>query len=140
MPPGSATPYVAAATRSASHRTARDTHDDRTVHVKTQHSLKLVAASMLALTLLTGCGGGGGGRPSVGDISSTLQDGDNAVGLTLDADQADCFAKVFHDSDISDEALQAMVDQDGDYDPSEEDTKALTALTSSDDAAKCVTG
>jgi hypothetical protein len=108
--------------------------------VKKNRPAQLIAASLVALTLLTGCGGGGGGRPSVEDISSTLQGADNELGMELDEEQADCFAKVFHDSDLSDDALQALVDKDDDYDPSEEDTKALTAITSSDDATKCVTG
>jgi hypothetical protein len=108
-------------------------------HVKTQRSLKLVAAGMAALVLLTGCGGGGGGRPSVDDISSTLQDADNPLGVSIDKKQADCVAQAFHDSDISDEALQAMVDQDEDYKPSDEDTKALTSM-STDAATECLAG
>ena len=102
---------------------------------------KLGIAAAATVMLLAGCGGGdGGGRPSVDDISKVLTDGGEIGGedFSLPQDQADCVAKAFHESDLSDEALNAMVDKDEDYEPSDEDTKALTSV-SSEDVAACMT-
>ena len=49
---------------------------------------------------------------------------------------ANCVAKAFHDSDLSDDALQAIADSDEDYKPSKDDAKALTTV-SSDSVTKC---
>jgi hypothetical protein len=43
-----------------------------------------------------------------------------------------------HDSDLSDDALQAIVDGDEDYDEKKDDTEALADASA--DFAKCVTG
>jgi hypothetical protein len=54
-------------------------------------------------------------------------------------DIIDCIAKALHDSDVSDDALQAIVDNDEDYKGSSKDADALQeALTK--DLPKCITG
>lgn len=103
----------------------------------TQRTLSAVAASAALLLSLSACGGDDGGRPSVDDISKSLQDSD-IMGGEVDADIADCVAEAFHDSDLSDEALQAIVDQDEDYEPSDDDEKAIESVQT-DEMTKCVT-
>ena len=99
---------------------------------------KLGLAVAATVVLLAGCGGGGG-RPSVDEISQVLQDGGDIGGedFSFPEDQADCVAKAFHESDLSDDALNAMVEKDNDYEPSDTDTKALTGIQS--DVMTCVT-
>jgi hypothetical protein len=101
---------------------------------------KLVAALALvtALTSLTACGGGGGGggdRPSSDDIAKALKDPKNSFGGSFsavaaaggDADKViDCIAKVLHDSKVSDDLLQALVDNDTGYQEHSDDQQALT--------------
>ena len=98
---------------------------------------KLGVALAATVVLLAGCGGGGGGRPSVDELSAVLSEGSEIDGqeFSFPEEQADCIAKAFHDSDISDDALNAMVDKDEDYEPSDEDTKALTNLGTEEMAA-----
>ncbi|GAA1911683.1 hypothetical protein [Nocardioides hwasunensis] len=107
--------------------------------MKTTTSLKMIAAGLMALTLLTGCGGSSGGRPSVDEISTSLQNADNPLGLTLEEKQADCIAEAFHESDISDDTLQAIVDQDKDYEPSDDDEQAVKDM-STEGMAECMAG
>jgi hypothetical protein len=104
---------------------------------------KLVALSLLAL--LAACGGGGGGRPSAGDLAKALNDHDNKVGAQFteafqnpDADTIDCIAKVLHESKVSDDALQAIVDANEDYKGSDKDSEAFQDATTG--MAKCITG
>lgn len=100
--------------------------------MKKTHPIKLVAASLVALTVLTGCGGGsGGGRPTVDEISTSLQEADNPLGVELDEKTAGCIAEAFHKSDISDEGLQAIVDQDEDYEASKADEDAISSISTS---------
>jgi hypothetical protein len=99
---------------------------------------KLVALCTL-LAVLTACGGGG--RPSTDDIAKALKDKGNPIGASIPstADSTiDCIAKVLHDSDLSDDALQALVDGDSDYDANNDDAKAMAGITT--DMAACVTG
>ena len=103
----------------------------------TKRTLSAVAASSALLLTLSACGGGDGGRPSVDDISESLQDSD-MMGGEVDADVADCVAEAFHDSDLSDDALQAIVDQDEDYEPSGDDEKALENLQT-EEMTDCIT-
>ncbi|MGB0100710.1 MAG: hypothetical protein WBP61_10565 [Nocardioides sp.] len=92
-----------------------------------KRTLPLLAATALIAALATGCGGDGG-RPSVDEISDSIQDNDVAGG-EVDSATADCIAEAFHDSDLSDDALQAIVDDDDDYEPSDEDEAAITSLS-----------
>lgn len=85
-----------------------------------------LAAGFAVCTLLvaSACGGG---RPSVDEISEALQDGGNEMteGMpALDESTADCLAELFHDSDISDDGLQALVDGDDDYEDSDDEAAA----------------
>ena len=50
----------------------------------------------------------------------------------------DCFAKALHDSDLSDDALQALVDGDEDFDGTRTTAQALADASA--DFAKCFTG
>ncbi len=99
---------------------------------------RLVALSTL-LIVLTACGGGG--RPSTDQIADALRDEDNPASAmsTGASDEAiDCIAEALHDSDLSDDALQALVDGDEDFDADSDDREAVEAVI--DDIAKCVTG
>ncbi len=107
-----------------------------------KRTLACLASAALVVTFAAGCGGGsdGGGRPSVDEISSGIQDnmGDQLGGDVTD-DMAKCLATAFHDSDLSDDALQAIVDGDENYDASDEDTAALSSL-STGAVTDCVAG
>lgn len=99
----------------------------------------VVAVAALAFTL-SACGGGGGGRPSTDQIADSLKGEDSALGsVTTGASDAviDCIAEELHDSDLSDEALQALVDNDDDYDGSDDDKKAVEDIQ--DDLVDCAT-
>ena len=109
--------------------------------------MKKIVATFTLLALLTACGGDGGGRPSEDDIAKALKDKDNAIGAAIAStgggevtdDIIDCIAKALHESDVSDDALQAIVDNDEDYKGSDKDAEALQdAMTT--DLAKCITG
>ncbi|PUA79835.1 hypothetical protein [Nocardioides currus] len=102
---------------------------------------KLGLAVAATVVLLAGCGGDGGGRPSVDELTDVLTEGGEIGGedFSLPKDQAECVAKAFHDSDLSDEALNAMVEKDEDYEPSDADTKALSDL-GSEDMVACMSG
>jgi hypothetical protein len=102
--------------------------------------MKKIVALFTLLAVLTACGGGG--RPSTDDIAKALKDKGNPNGVAIASaasDQAiDCIAKVLHDSDLSDDALQALVDGDSGFEGNKDDAAAIGKLT--DDFAKCVTG
>lgn len=102
---------------------------------------RLAAASAVLALTLSACGGGGG-RPSTGEIEDALSDSDNPAGAqiadTLTEEQISCVAEAFEASDLSDEALQALVDGDEDYDGSDEDRDALQSIQS-EDLTECVT-
>lgn len=83
----------------------------------TKRAPKLIASAFLVVTLATACGGGG--RPSQDEIA----DGISGTG-DVPSDVADCMAEVVHDSDLSDEAVQAIADGDEDYEPSGDDEQA----------------
>src|SRR4051794_16486749 len=103
--------------------------------------MKKIVALFTLLAVLTACSGGGG-RPSTDDIPKALKDkgNPNSAGFASGAadDAIDCIAKVLHDSDLSDEALQALVDGKSDYKASKDDKQAIADIT--DDFGKCVTG
>ncbi len=100
--------------------------------------MKKIVALFTLMVVLTACGGGG--RPSEDDIAKALKDKGNPIGASLpDAadDIIDCIAKVLHESDLSDDALQAIVDGDSDYGAKSDDAKAMAEITT--DMAKCAT-
>ena len=98
------------------------------------------------LAVLTACGGGG--RPSEDDIAKALKDKDNPAGRGVRRDPAgrattiiDCIAKALHDSDLSDDALQAIVDGDEDFKGSKgDDDRRARTRTSRPTSPKCITG
>jgi hypothetical protein len=99
--------------------------------------MKKIVALCTLLAVLTACGGGGG-RPSEDDIAKSLKTNSAFGDLSGASDDAiDCIAKALHDSDLSDDALQAIVDGDEDYKADSDDTKAATEMV--DDIGKCVT-
>ena len=93
------------------------------------------------LAVLTACGGG---RPSVEEIAQGLKDSDDvagtAPGVHIDDDVIDCLAKVLHDSDVSDEALRAMVDGSDDFEGRDEFERILSSEEFLAEDAKCFTG
>lgn len=92
--------------------------------------------AILATTTLAACGDGG--RPSVDEVSAALQKGDDAI---TEEKVADCMAKVFVDSDLSDETLRKAVEDENmtDEDVPKEDQKVVESeefLTGLMDCAK----
>jgi hypothetical protein len=98
---------------------------------------KTIAVAVSAGLLVFTAACGGGGRPSVDEISEALRSDDSVFGTSLEPEAADCLAEAFHESDISDDALQALVDRDEDYEASDDDEAAI--LDASDAATECVT-
>lgn len=82
-------------------------------------------AAIAGVVLLAGCGSSD--RPSAAEISQALQD--ESMGGTVLVSVADCIAEEFYESDLSDEALQSIVDQDEDFEPSTADTEVMQELT-----------
>jgi hypothetical protein len=99
--------------------------------------MKKIVALLTLLAVLTACGGGG--RPSEDEIADAMKKNTEFSQLTDGASDKviDCLAKALHDSDLSDDALQALVDGDKDFDGSKDDEKALADASA--DFAKCVT-
>lgn len=99
-----------------------------------------IAAGFAVSTLLiaSACGGG---RPSVDEIADALEDSDNPVtvasGGVINEDNSECFAEIFHESDLSDDTLQAIVDGDEDYEGDEDEEEALESI-SEDDIMECI--
>lgn len=100
--------------------------------MKLRHSPKLLVAGVV-LTLVSACGGGD--RPSKDEVADAITGGSSAMGSadeigSLPDEAVDCIAQAMVDSDLSDEALRAFVDNDTDFDGSSEDEAAMTDLTS----------
>jgi hypothetical protein len=106
--------------------------------------MKRIVALITLLTVLTACGGGGG-RPSTDDIAKALKDKGNPAGAAFGSsgaadDAIDCIAKALHDSDLSDDALQALVDGKANYSSSKKDAEAVSDPDFIADIQKCATG
>ena len=101
--------------------------------------MKKIVALCTLLAVLTACGGGG--RPSEDEIATALKDKGNPIGASIPSsaadDAIDCMAKALHDSDLSDDALQAIIDGDNDYNADKDDAEAMAGLT--DEMMKCAT-
>jgi hypothetical protein len=82
----------------------------------------VVAAGAALALLLAGCSDdgedGGGGRPTVDELSAEL-----ASDGGLSQDQAECVARAFVESDVSDEGLRSILDA-GDVSGSQADLDA----------------
>ncbi|MBD8608059.1 hypothetical protein IFT73_14470 [Aeromicrobium sp. CFBP 8757] len=94
----------------------------------------LSAAFVVAALTLTSACGGGGDRPSADDVAAQLK---KSAGSAITDKQADCAAKAIVDSDLSDEAVKAVAENDTDYKPSDEDTKAQGDAAT--EIGKCIT-
>ena len=84
--------------------------------------MKKIVALFTLLAVLTACGGGGGGgapvRPTTSPRRSrtpTTRPAQRSPPAASATTVIDCIAKALHDSDLSDEALQALVDGDEDF-------------------------
>lgn len=100
---------------------------------------RLAAAAAVVVLTLSACGGGGG-RPSVSEIEDAITDSDNPAGeafSALEDDQITCVAEALEESDLSDEALQALVEGDEDYEGSDEDEQALQDI-GTEDVRECI--
>jgi hypothetical protein len=86
-----------------------------------------VPVSVALLLLTSACGG----RPSESDVSKGLQGGFSSGGqnVKLTSQQADCAAKIFVKSKISDATLKAIADEKKDYKPSKKDAAIATKLS-----------
>jgi len=91
--------------------------------------MKRITGAVLIAALLsfTAACGGGGDRPSQAEVSKSLTADDSVLG-SIPEKQADCLAKLLVESDLSDKALNAMVEQDNDYKASKNDTETLTEV------------
>jgi serine/threonine-protein kinase RIO1 len=101
---------------------------------------KKLGASVAVALLLATSACGGGGRPSEGELSTAFQKGvkgseTSGQQLKLTKKQADCAAKIFEKSKISDEALRAIVDGDKKFKESKKDDAALKKVVP--DLMKC---
>jgi hypothetical protein len=97
----------------------------------------LLGAALVAA--LTGCGLGG--RPSEDELADALRDPTNFLtvsGITTDRATIDCLAEALHDSDVSDETLQAIVDNDATHIGEDEDEDEVADLQAA--MADCVIG
>ena len=93
----------------------------------------------IAVALLLATSACGSERPTADELSTSMQKGVKTGGRTvkLNKAQADCAAKIFVKSDLSDEALKAIADSDETYKESKKDNAALDKIT--DDLAGCAT-
>ena len=96
----------------------------------------LTAVAIVAALSLSACGGGSD-RPSKDELSKEFTKKDNAFSTTFTKKQADCIAEAIVDSKLSDKAVKALKEQDGDFKPTKADNKARDAISS--DVEKCVT-
>ena len=106
--------------------------------------MKKIVAMFTMLAVLTACGGGGD-RPSEDDIAKALKDSDNPAGAAFGGagigdEIIDCIAKALHDSDLSDDVLQALVDGDEDFEANADDENIADDEDFQADIAKCLTG
>ena len=92
----------------------------------------------VAVALLLATSACGAGRPSEEELSTAMQKGvktnDQTVKLTKE--QADCAAKIFVKSGLSDDALQAIADRDETYKESKKDAAAFEKIKT--DLGECV--
>ena len=90
--------------------------------------MRQVLVALVLSALLVGCGS----RPSEDEIAQALRDPSNTIsiaGYTTDEETIDCIAEAMHDSDVSDEALQAVVDNDPEWQGDGESRDVLADLT-----------
>ncbi len=81
--------------------------------------------ALLAFTLLAVAACGSGVRPSVDDVADAIRDGRIS---SIEAENADCSARVFVESDLSDTALLKLVDRADRPVTTQDDRDALVAV------------
>lgn len=85
----------------------------------------------------------GEGRPPVEELAEAFRDPSNPAvatsGGAINEETADCFAELFHSSDLSDESIRALVAGDDQFQGMEGDDEALESITP-EDAAECLQG
>ena len=92
-----------------------------------------LSVATIAITLFLTGACGGSDRPSQADVSKAIQKTDSSFSKK----GADCAAKVLVDSDISDEGLTAIANDNKKYKPSAADQKVQTKVSPA--IAKCLT-
>jgi hypothetical protein len=98
---------------------------------KSMSALFIVAA----LALTSACGGGDD-RPTQGEVEKAITSEKSVLGAIPDK-AANCVAGVLVDSKVSDDTLNAIVENDEDYKGTDKDKDALEGLQ--DDLGKCAT-
>ncbi len=98
---------------------------------------KLMTAAAVSVIIVTSACGAG--RPSVDDLKSAILEQGESAGVTEES--AECIAEKVHESDVSDDTLNKIVD--GDIDVTgvaavpQDDADAFEALA--EDVATCIT-
>lgn len=90
---------------------------------------RLGLIGLLMVAGLAACGSDA--RPSEDEIALALVSVDNPLGIglkTQDGEIIDCLAEVLRDSDLSDEALRAMIEGNRHFVGSEDDSAAVVDL------------
>ena len=72
--------------------------------------LKLVSTAAVLAVALSACGGGG--RPSQDDVAKAIKDQVGSSSSALTDKVIDCIAKEVVDSDLSDDTLNKLLDND----------------------------
>lgn len=93
--------------------------------------MKKIVVLLSALVALAACGSTE--RPTQEEVSKALQDKDNPAAASFasadfDKEVLDCIADVLHKSDLSSDALKALVDGDEEFRGTDDDEKAITAV------------
>lgn len=94
---------------------------------------KIGVALVTVLLAASACGGSGSSRPTVAELSQSLQGGNAAGLMNLPASLvtpkvADCMARVVVDSKLSDKAVIALRDGDKSFSGDAADSKLVTDL------------
>lgn len=102
--------------------------------------MKKAPAAIAALVLVGTTACGAGGRPSQDELADVFKEGtEDVAGMgRITEESAECMARAFHDSEVSDETLRAIVEKDEDYEPSADDEKALEKTVP--EMLRCVPG
>ncbi|TQK73209.1 MULTISPECIES: hypothetical protein [unclassified Nocardioides] len=96
--------------------------------------IKLVSSAVLLAVTLSACGGGG--RPSQDEVADAIKDQIPGGSSALTDDVIDCIAKAVVDSDLSDETLNKMVDNDKGSSDEVSDASEVIGKASADCIAK----
>jgi hypothetical protein len=93
--------------------------------------MKKIALAVAGTVLTLASCGGGDGRPSVAEVEEAILSEDNVFNaFTEGADETvvSCMAEALHGSDLSDDALQAIVDGDEGFEGSSDDEQAIADI------------